>query len=244
MGLKIFLKAIQLVLNNLGPALRISGLLYLVPTVLSFIVLFTIPAPLEGQMPSTEYAMANLVLIVVQVVTVIWIAVAWHRYVLLDEMPAGPVPPFEGRRILAYFGLSLLLALIAIPVFIAGSVIGGLLAAGGLVPGVLGILVVYGLGLVIGYRFALILPASAVDRPLRLGDAWQATRGASGTIFTVAFLSALAVVAVMLVSLPISDVSLPLLIVWQVVSGWFVSIVGASVLTSLYGVFVEKRAVE
>ena len=257
MGFKIFVHAIRLVIGHLGVALRIGGLLYVVQFATSFAVAFFALDHLTSRNNFDPSYMVWLVPIsVMVVVTNIWIAVAWHRYVLLDEMPGAVVARFNGDRIFAYFGKSLLLGLVAVPIvlvagFAVAGVVSALFAAGAVTSGppsfiiaLVPLFLVYVPLAIILYRLALILPASAVGKPIRFGDAWSATRGASGTIVGLAILSVLCIV---LLDLPTSLLQGgPLVwvgLVWQTLIGWVEVMVGVSILTSLYGHYVEKRPI-
>jgi len=95
--------------------------------------------------------------------------------------------------------------------------------------------------LVIGYRLALILPASSVDKRLGLGEAWAATSGATGDIVVLALISAVAAVVIGLPSLVFTGPLLPLGILWDAAVTWLSLMVGISILTTLYGHYVEGR---
>jgi len=256
MGFKIFIHAIRLVVDHLGAALRVGGLLYLV----QFGTVMGITLLTAGRITSMRDFDSGLlfyliVLAIVVIVANIWIAVAWHRYVLLDEMPGAVIPRFNGERMLAYFGRSLLVGLIAIGLILVASIVVGLVATPLLgagrssAPAILltefvVFLVVYVPLAIVLYRLALVLPAAAVGKPIRLGEAWAATSGASGTIVGLAILS---VLCAWLLDLPAMFLANgPLLwvgIVWQTVVGWIEVMVGVSILTTLYGYYVERRAI-
>jgi hypothetical protein len=245
LGWNIFTKAVRLVIDNLNDALRISALLYLVPAVLVAAITFSM-APGAAANPGSMAPVGGpaAILGIVQFVAFLWIAVAWHRFVLLDERPQGWLPRFNGSRMLAYFGYSLLLVLIAIPFLIVGGLLAAALAFGGIPLLVLGGLIVLIAALIVGYRLALILPASSVDKPIKLGQAWEATRGASGTIVALALISAVAAVVLDLPALVFGGPLAIVGVIWRLVMGWLELVVGISILTTLYGHFVEGRAVQ
>src|SRR5690606_37356363 len=136
MGVKIFVHAVRLVFNNLGDAVRISAVLYLVPVVLAGLML----GDADPASPSPTWPV-GLLLAIAAIAGAFWVAVAWHRFILLDERTAGLLPAFNGSRVLSYFGYSLLLALIGIPIVFGASLLaGGLTMMGGPILGVLGLL--------------------------------------------------------------------------------------------------------
>lgn len=237
MGMKLFMQAVRLVLNNLNDALRISALLYFVPAIVAAVLL-------AGGDPAAPPPPLAMLVSLIAFIGGLAIAVAWHRFILLDERPTGWLPAFDGRRMLVYFGYSLLLSLVAFAIaLVVGMVLGIFAVMGGVVLVILTGFVTVFVVLVIGYRLALILPASSVDRPLRLGEAWAATSGATGDIVALAFISAIASVVISLPSLvftgPLSAVGL----LWGALVNWLSLMVGISILTTLYGHYVEGRPI-
>lgn len=253
MGWQIFIHSIRQVLNNLSAALRISGALFLVQLVVSYALGVSLSggseAEFQQRMMSGEFPWLGMILVlVITVITGIWIAVAWHRYVLKVEMPGSFIPPFHTDRVLSYFGNTLLLMVIAIPIALVTSLIVGLVASafysGNGVPGLgfgilVGVLTMLPVIVVI-YRLSVILPGSALGQGVRLAEAWRATAGSSGAIILLAVLSILAAI---IIDLPLMVLgSVPVLVfAWSAVTAWLKMMVGISILTTLYGHFVEKR---
>ena len=140
-GLDIFLHSLRQVLGNLPNAIKISA----VPFGIQFVATFLLTRPdrtmammqdpmamMQGG-PSLLAQLANLVIVIV---TSIWMAIAWHRFVLKNEVPTGFVPPFDGNRIGAYFVRSLLIGIVLIVLgfvlgIVAGFIMIGLIGAGG-----------------------------------------------------------------------------------------------------------------
>ncbi len=253
MGIKLFLHSVRLVLNDWRNAVRISGLLYLIYAIPTLLLRLLFPLPTEPTEPATTAdAMAALTAAPVALLTAllalvafVWIAVAWHRYVLLDEMPAGQIPPFDGSRWMSYFGYSLALGLMMLVAAVVVGVVGSLLFA--IVPPLAFVVAVAAMAaaLVIGYRLAPVLPASAVGNKLSFGAAWEATKGATMDIVVLALVSA---VAAFIIDLP-TNVLLQggvvgqfIALLWALGTDWVKMLVGVSILTTLYGVYVEKRA--
>ncbi len=136
-------------------------------------------------------------------------AVRWHRFFLLDERESvlGEILAARNWRFLGYT-LLLAFAPIVLEFLIAfGAVLSG---AGSLVAETIDMVVSYigryKFAWVIVFiflsRFFLVLPATAVDRPLTLGKAWHIMRGNSWRFIGATYLSAILVVVV-------SDVFLP-----------------------------------
>lgn len=197
-----------------------------------------------------------LAVAVVQSLVAYSVIVAWHRFVLLEEPVAAlwtPVPPM---RVLAYFLRMLLLSLVVLPVMalalgIALSpvflVMGATTGPGEAAPGgmlaifVIGgavTLVIYGLSL----RLSTVLPAAAIGAPLGLRGAWRASAGQGRLFLGVAIGIVLIGILVAVLSIPLVVAGVPLLAACvQGAIGGVVLLYMASILTTLYGVFIEGR---
>jgi hypothetical protein len=247
--MNLFLHSVRLVLSDWRNALRISGVLYLIYAIPSLILtLMFPPGRPAGDISAAQalsFAPIGIILAILMFVVFVWLAVAWHRYILLDETPAGQLPAFDQSRILAYAGNSILLALILLVVAVVISMLlSPLIFLGPLVVGIVLPIVVIAVALVIDYRLGLVLPARALAKPLTLREAWEATRGASSTILVLAIVSALAAVVIDIPAFilgTIPGIGGILALLWTLVTGWLKVMVGVSILTTLYGYYVEKR---
>ena len=250
-GVQLFTHSIRQVFNNLGPALRISGVLYLAQVAAS--LLLGASAMMNSEANAAAIRAGNfpwfgfVVFILVALVTSLWIAVGWHRYVLKLEIPTGIVPPLHADRILAYFGRSILLGLVLVLIgVVIGFVVGlVLIPIVGKSPGI-GTAILFGVLIyvpvaIVSYRLSLSLPAAALGEPMGFGASWAATKGAGGDIIVLAILS---VVAAAVIDLPPAYIFPNLAIlatVWQLVTSWIFLMVGVSILTTLYGHYAEHR---
>lgn len=242
LGIPIFIHSVRLVLNNLNDALRISLILYFAPAIVSLLLTgsFVMGPPSSG-----DVALA-LLLGLVSAVALLWLAVAWHRYILLDEKPAGPLPAFRGDRMLSYFGYGLLIGVISIAVALVVGLVLGLLVAitgGAIVVAFIVTVVTAFAVLVVNYRLSAILPGAALGQPVTLKAAWDATAGANGDIIVLAIVSALAAVAIDIPGMLLASTGWGAVIadLWYLATGWLKVMVGVSILTTLYGHFIEKR---
>lgn len=263
MSANLLMHAVRMVLNNLSDALKASVGPFLVGILILMLVAGAMGLPLSsinqiGQTNSTvdpttmtpEEAAAmvslglfSLVAMVVYIVVASWVAVTWHRFILLAEYPST-VPSMAGKPIGAYIGrsivLGLLLVVIAIPVFLVfGLLAGPLMAASPLLfGGLIGVL----LGGILGFfwlRLGLTLPATAIGEKLGIKDSWSQTGPMSSVIFGVALL-------LMLLNFVIG---LPGQLAGQnlvgallgIAASWFTLMVGVGILTTLYGHIVEGR---
>ncbi|GAB1378068.1 hypothetical protein [Pararhodobacter aggregans] len=244
-GLAIFIHAVRMVLGNLGQALRIGGVALAVMVALTLSLGAT---PEAGAAPSV----AAIVLDVARIIVGLWVVVAWHRFILLEEAPGAFLPAWNGAAIWGYFKagfvLGLIIALLFIPLMlIAGLVVFPLLGAGadaaspGLVAGLVAFVVTLLPAIYVFYRLSPVLPGAAIERPLTLREAWYQT-GTSGAAFiTLALASLLAGWALDALIPALAQVSVPLALIWSAVTQWLVFLVGASILTTLYGHYIEKR---
>ena len=141
-------------------------------------------------------------------------AVRWHRFYLLDECESV-LTDVLGARNWRFLGYTLLLTFGAmVPMMILGLVVGTvvgtfLLGAGSeaavptgaaleniaflffLVGSILAIV-----GFIVMFRFYLVLPGAAVDRPLGLGEAWRKMRGNTWCFIAAAILVTIPAVAI------------------------------------------------
>jgi len=247
MGLRIFLHSIKLVFAQFGAALKISALLYIVSMILGGIgFYYQFQAMASGQ--PNAVAWQFFVAAFLSFVPYLWIAVGWHRFVLLDEMPRAPLPTPPGDRLWSYVGRALQMVLVFI---VFGLGVGLVLTIAMMVsnasPWVAFPLMIGAIAfaVLITYRLAPIFPGAAIGRPIGIGEAWNATSGGSGALLLMAIISA---IASFLLDLPVEILSrLPwgqfTSIAWIVVTYWIKLMVGVSILTTIYGVYVEKRAI-
>lgn len=249
-GWQIFRHSLRQVTGNFNAALRVSGVLYLAQWTLSLLLLGA--AAMTGDGMATMQGgggslLGVLVAALVAVVTGLWMAVAWHRYVLRGEAP-GAVPNFRGDRILAYFlrsvGYCLISVLIAVTWGVAVSTLAfatlGTSEATAII--VMGFLVYLPL-LVITYRLLTGLPAVALSPdagPFWAG--WRVTKGHTGDIIALALVTVAIVVVLKLIGTFVFGQVMILSLIWTFLAGWLQTIVSVSILTTLYGHYIEGRA--
>lgn len=247
----MFVHSVRLVLSDWRNAVKITGLLYLIYAVPTLLLGLLFPPPTQPEQATAAVlsaAPAGLLTLILAVVAFVWIAVAWHRYILLDEMPAGQFPEFNGQRLLNYGLYSIGLAFLGFIVSFVLAAIVGIVAVpllgmvGAFITGVVGLAA----ALIIGYRLAPLLPAVAIGKPLTLGQAWEATNGANVPIIILAVLSA---VAAIVIDIPAFVLGMAgpiggfLALLWTLATGWVKMLVGVSILTTLYGHYIERRSI-
>jgi hypothetical protein len=93
------------------------------------------------------------------------------------------------------------------------------------------------------FRLAIVLPGTAIGRPMTLAEGWKATEGMTGTLIGVAFLFG--------IFENLADFATDKLLIGSPLIGgllsfviyWIVMIVGVAILTTLYGHLVEGREI-
>jgi hypothetical protein len=248
MGWEIVRHSFAMLYRNLGNALRISVGPILIALVAAFLILGvfgsgvdTLTEDIEQDKLPPGLALAVLLNLFLFLFVSAWIAVAWHRFILLEDYP-GLLPPLAGRPVWRYAGKTILLALVmALVTFPAGFVIGvisGVLQDSG--TGLFSTLAL-GLALYISYmslRFGIVLPATAVSRPMGFGEAWRATAPYATAILGTCVILILINTGVSLVS---AILPAPLAGLLGLATSWISIMLGISILTTLYGVIVERR---
>ena len=203
----------------------------------------------------------DLLLAVIQFIVVSSIAVNWHRFVLIDEMPDGIderlrldliVWRYAGNLLLAYLVLFLLLGFGVLVLTVGDRVVGAQEPATSVIAA--SAVVLYALfslwSSTFFYRLVVKLPAVAVGRSdYGFRQALADTKGRSLTFFgllvlnILVVLGALAVIGAIVFAL--SQISYLLAgivgFALYVVFAWFFTIFNVSQLTTLYGVYAEGR---
>lgn len=250
MGWRIVAHSFSLLFRNFREALKVS--VFPVVVLLLFVWLVfgisgagmdIVMLPEAGAM--TPGAAFGIILSLVAFIVVsAWVAVLWHRFILKEEYP-GVVPVFHRDRVLAYCGRSIQLGLIMIlvmfPVVMVFGIALGILGIGE--SGAATLVSGFAAGLIFTYiwlRIALVLPATAVGRPMRIGESWSATARLSNDI-----VSAAAIIVALNMAAGILGGLLPLPAILgalvEVAISWVTVMVGTSLLTTLYGHLVEGR---
>ena len=254
-GWNIFTHSVRMVFENLIPALRISGLLYLVYMLVNAYFLINYADDIsalqqnmaDGFMPMAlpSGLVTTMALnFVVGLVTSLWIAVLWHRFILLAQIPEMVVPPLYFDMIMRYLGKTIQLALMLV-VFgvlfgmLLGVAIGPFLGPFGLsIP-----LILLGVLLYLSYRLGLVFPAIALSESMPFSVSWQNTKSASGAIAQLAVIAVVFAIIIQIPSNMNNDSTSIINLIYSYVVGWIAMMIGISVLTTLYGIYIEGREI-
>jgi len=256
MAFQIIRHAFRMVFGNFGQALRVSIGPYLI-LIAVFAVSIAVVGSIEG-LSATNFdtgspvpvapgytAILFIILAPATLFVLAWVAVAWHRFILLEEY-SGMLPRAAGLPIWPYVRRSMLygliLALAAIPlgalIFIPAMNLAG---DAPLIGFLLLALIVPMVGTYLWFRMALALPSIAIGKPISLGEAWNASRGHSGMIFGAAILLAFINGAANFVS-TFADGTVPAIGFFiDVAVQWTGVMLGVSVLTTFDGHLSEGR---
>ncbi len=250
LGWAIFRKSVLHVVSNFREAIKIGGGIMLLAHILSVGVIYLatshfVPQGAYGKnWISFLGSPVAIFLAIIQGLSTFWIAISWHRFLLLNETNPGLLPKWNNSLMFAYFRKSILIAVlliilavaIMIPVYIL-SIMGVLTgyAVGILSGGIIAILVSYVL-----IRISAVLPAVAIGKPISISAAMDATRPYRSTIVLLAVLS-LTVSGIPSYLLDKSSFgTMPQAILTFVVS-WAQLMLSISILTTLYGYIFEGR---
>ncbi len=251
LGWQIFLHSVRMVFGNIKQVLQITVGPALIATIIIVGVFLALGIPLEalednaGALPSGATAGSAFVFVVVLLavmsVTMFWIAVSWHRFILMEEYPTGILPTFRFDRILAYFGrflmLGILMVIAYIPMGLVAAALGESLAVLSTI-----LVIVYTVFLVVCfYRLSIILPAAAIGNPIPIGEAWNNTSGVSGAILLLLLVALLFQILVQLAFTLLAIIPVLGVLLTVFFGTLILPMINVSILTTMYGIFIEKR---
>lgn len=226
-----------MILRDPRAALRVTALPYLVLALLPAVIGQT---PADTGLPDWPYRLAAEIAFLAGLA---WMSVAWHRFILLGERD-GPLPPSPPRRVAVYLGFLTVLELLVMLASTAAMTL--LLSETGLILldragpwatqalfffGMFVIYVLYG-------RLGAILPAVAtgpVNHPL---DGWRATRRAVLPV-ALACLALLLLEELVVRSVAALPVDARVAAILDGILQWPVILLGVSLLTSTYLLYVR-----
>ena len=245
--------AISSVRNNLAVAFELSWRWYIIIGITLLISTVIQYASIRSGTATPFVTFVGLIAGVISLLAFSSIAVNWHRYILLDEMPRGSETLRLDRLTMRYFGnlllLFLFIFLIALVVVIPLALIGAATGAD-IFFTVLSVVIALPIAGTLFMRWGIKMPAIAVGKEdITFPVAWRLTDGNNGPIFLVFLFNVLVTfgvgIAFGLIVLLINAISPGIAMIiefaGQLVLNWILSILGITLMTSLYGFFVENR---
>jgi hypothetical protein len=260
LGFQLFLHSLRMIFGNFGAAVRVT-IPVLVFSAVIYIWMFaqfgttfvgatwdaSDPQRAFSQIPD-GFALFVVIFAVGATITFLWTATAWHRFILLEETPGSTGPRWNGGAIWRYFKAGFILVLLMFAATLALSIITTIvaiiLAKLSIPPMLIGLLFSFLMFVplvLIFYRLSPILPSAAVGTGLKMSEAWDATRGAGWSLIVLAVVSVLAAMAISIPGEILLSAAPVLGVIWQIGVQWISSLFGISILTTIYGVYVEKR---
>ena len=244
-GYLLFKHAVSRVFRNLDDALAISGLIWIATMVVMVVassVEFAgspvVVDPLADQ-PMPDISVTQILLIfganLLVILSSIWIAIEWHRFILLGERPNSIIPPFRGALFGAYFGKSVILtAAFCALALAAGMVIvlvTALLGGAQFAPALM-MMIMGAFGMYAFYRASPVLPAAALGESLTLKQAWSQTEPHKKAVVQATFLMVFGTIVLRIPALMAG--SGPIGVVASLITGWVGLMVGVSLLSVIY----------
>lgn len=244
-GWKLFKHALRMLFGNWREVLRI----FLVPSLLGLAILgvftaFATTGAGDVPEPTASFFVSFLGIFLLVAVLGTWCIVAWHRFILLEETPTGWIPPFDLKRILAYWWqvLKLGLAFLAIAVPLS-FIVSALLQASLPLALIIGV-PAYFMVAAFYLRLAPTLPASAIGRPISFSEALEATKGRFGELFVLILALAGLQVALQLLVMASAFIAPMISIPVSFAVSLLSSLLNISILTTLHGHYIEGRSLD
>ncbi len=244
-GYKMLQHVVRQVFGNLGQAARLTLLLTAGPMlVLLYLSAQVVLGP--GGIPQPQNPGLIFLLFLVNIVTSAWAAVGWHRYVLREEYGNGVVPQWRGGHIKSYIWRLIVLSLAVIAVLFGVGLVFIVLTMALQSPAVAWIFM---LGATVGgswliVRLGLVLPAAAVGERLTLRESWNETRAVSTDILVPVVVLAIAIsIASGAVNAIFGAFGASVIgLVASALVYWLQILLNLSLMTTVYGMQVEGRA--
>jgi hypothetical protein len=250
LAFRLLRHSVLMLVYNFRAVLKLSIPYLVLLSVSQFITLKYQTAVLQSGFVAPSMWMPWAILAVSLAAMLVYLAtcVSWHRHVLLSEEP-NLLEQGRGRQVLSYFGTGILISLIMIvPVTV---VIGITMSTFGDISmtysmGVTGLAImalIFVIVSALALRLATALPGAALRRPKPIKTAWKATSGHMGSFLLLGVLSMLVQAVVSLLPaliITLTGSTIAVILAW-IVTTWAVTLLGLSMLTTLWGYFVEGR---
>ncbi|MEZ5750550.1 MAG: hypothetical protein R3D60_00825 [Paracoccaceae bacterium] len=254
MAFRILIHALRMLTGNLSVALRIAAPVFIADLAFNFYMgsEALIPPDFDARSDLLGPYLGKMALGgLLTGVFMLWTAVAWHRFILLEEAPQGPLaaPKLDcmGRYFVGLLVTVLLTMLIVVPVGLIGGIAVVILAltldVGSesfiitTLPALVGAFIAAWFSL----RLSPMLPSAAIGPRMGFDDAWHATRGTTGMLAILTLVLIMVGYGAGLIPQALAATALPLALFLGAVINTVFTMIGFSILTTIYGVTVEKR---
>ena len=247
LGWRIFLHSVRIILNNFVPALRISVVPLGVVTLVSYFMIGVSDGSFRDPMDfSVQVSFWSIALpLLLYGFAACWVAIGWHRYVLLEEEPGPAWPRWHFGEFVAYIWAVIRLFITALIFGFVFSFLGQVvLAATGVGSSTL-LVVFFAWAVLGGFLFtaiSLVLPAAAVGEHIAISQSWTATfEKPLAVLVSVVLVTVFTSIPDLLAGTALAPVlSAP---GYQICASWIGMMLGVSILTTLYGVLIEGREI-
>ncbi|MEP4768778.1 MAG: hypothetical protein ABJY83_12800 [Roseibium sp.] len=176
--------SVSIVFGNLETVFKVCGAWFVLQVLMVMLLVF-VSGDAGETSASFGIGLYVIVFLVFTMVSSASISVAWHRFGLLGERPDAihlKLGPTEFRFISKSLLLFLILVMCMFFVMLVHMVIGVIPVTGVVVA----LLAIFAIPTFL--RLSLILPATAVERPIGLGEAYEAGKGLGWWMFLAIFL--------------------------------------------------------
>ncbi|RJL06523.1 hypothetical protein D3P06_03370 [Paracoccus aestuarii] len=238
---RLVFHAVRQLLGNRGATLRLSllpGLLWLGFAAGPMLLVGTPQLRVQGGgVVPLEAAMLLAIALHVAM------AVAWHRHILLGE-PARLRDAGRGRQMLAYLGRLGMVLLALMPAMAAAFLLLGVAVRLGSQPAWI-VAVAFAGNVLLNaliLRLLTVLPGAALRHSRPWGAAWAATKGRGSTFLLLGLATTAAQTLMPHVIGSMASTSVTQAVLVHAALSWLGALITLSLITTLWGHFVEERA--
>ncbi|MCV0428964.1 MAG: hypothetical protein K5905_26210 [Roseibium sp.] len=239
--------SVSLVFGNLETVFKVCGSWFVLQFGLMMAIQLGFGTTAQQAANPGAVLLLSLVMVAFALLSSASIGVAWHRFGLLRETP-GIIHLKVGGLEVKFILKSLLLALIIVGISMVITIV-QLLTGSAAITGVIAILFMI-FAIPTFFRFSLILPATAVEHSLGLGEAYSISEGLGWRMFFATLILSVPFVLLSVLfqffieaaagSLPIFLLQFKLLLL-NVLLQIIVTVLGISVLTAGYRIAMERQ---
>jgi len=218
-GMQLFQASIKKVFDNLNEALAVSGLIWIGLTAIQILFLHPLSADISLVQGDQVVLPPNLMLLffllmLVQVFASCWVAVGWHRFVVLGERPKSAI-----GVLLTIAGL---LAMSAMTALLGGSQT--LL--------IIGIGAIFFIFYIMSLRLSPVLVAAATSSKVKLSKAFEITKPYVRTLAELVVLNLIALAVISVLGAVFSTGILAT--IYSLIFGWIILMVSVSQISLIY----------